>query len=188
MGIMATSSSILEIPKGNKQMRLITPYSDEEMIYDAEEHQYKLTLKYVKDKLGINLADHLNTAASDDPQVVAEYKLNQISNEVYSYIYAQNSNNEMQEFYAAKLEATRTIIKKAMLEQLSYELVSGSLSMFSGVNIKTGQIMDKKKLSEAVIGFRTKQELDRFIPELGIALTYQGQLVTPINFKFREDY
>ena len=166
----------------------ITPYSDDKMIYDAEAHQYRLTIGYVKEKLGIDLPQHLNTAASDDPQKVAEFRLEQVANEIYSYIYAQNSNNEMQEFYACKLESTRNIIRKAMLEQLSYELVSGALSMFSGVNIKTGQVIERKKLQEAIIGFNAKKELDMIVPELGIALTYQGQLLRPVGVDIRGDY
>lgn len=167
---------------------LITPYSDDKMIYDAEAHQYRLTLGYVKEKLGINLPEHLNTAQNDDPQKVAEYRLEQVANEVYSYIYAQNSNNEMQEFYASKLESTRKILMRAMLEQLSYELTSGAISMFSGVNIKSGQVIERKKLQEAVIGFNTQKELDKIVPELGIALTYRGQLLRPIGVDIRGDY
>ena len=169
-------------------MELITPYNDETMTYDNESHQYVLTLKYVKDKLGIDLPEHLNTAASDDPQRVAQYRLEQVSNEIYSYIYAHNSNNQVQEFFACKLESARVIIRKAMLEQLSYELVSGAISMFSGVNIKTGQIMDKKKLQDAIVGFNAQKELDKIIPELGWALTYQGQIMTPIGANIRGDY
>ena len=133
-------------------MELITPYSDEKMIYNQESHQYRLTLGYVFNKLGVNLAERVNTAPSDDPQKVAD------------------------------------IICKAMLEQLSYELVSGAISMFSGINVKTGQIMDRKKMQEAIIGFNAQKELDKIVPELGWALTYQGQIMTPIGMNIRGDY
>lgn len=169
-------------------MQFITPYDDETMVYDLEAHQYRLTLAYVKEKLGVDLPEHVNTAPSDDPQKVAEHRLEEIADEIYSYIYDHNSNSEMQEFYACKLESTRKIIRKAMLEQLTYELVSGAISKFSGINIKTGQIMERTKLKEAIIGFDAQKVLDRIVPELGVALTYQGQLLTPINMRFREDY
>lgn len=169
-------------------MQFITPYDNEQMTYDRSRHQYILTIGYVRDELGIDLPARLNVAQSDDPQKAAAYRLTQVSNEIYSYIYAHSSNAEMQEFYAAKLESTRTIIRDAMLEQLSYELVSGALSMFSGVNIKTGQQMDRQKLKEAVIGFDAQKMLDRVIPELGVALTYQGKFYTPTNFEYRKDY
>lgn len=169
-------------------MNFITPYDDNTMIYDMDSHQYRLTIGYVRDELGVDLPSRLNTAQSDDPQKVAEFRLKQVADEVYSYIYAHSSNAMMQEFYAAKLESTREIIRKAMLEQLSYELVSGALSMFSGINVKTGQVIDRQKMKDAVIGFNAQKVLDRIVPELGVALTYQGKFYTPTNIQFRVDY
>ena len=169
-------------------MQLITPYDDNTMIYDRRRHQYRLTLEYVEAETGVNLAEQLNTANSDDPQREAIFRLNQVSQEVYSYVYAKNSNHMMQEFYMAKLESTREVIRQALVDQLTYELTSGALAMFSGVNIKTGQQMDRQKLKDAVIGFNTQMTLDREIPELGVALTYQGKFYTPINIEFRKDY
>lgn len=169
-------------------MHFITPYDDEKMVYDYESHQYKLTLAYVKKSLGIDLPEHLNTAQSDDPQAVAQSRLDQISDEIYSYIYAHTNNEPVVELYACKLESTRNIICKAMKEQLAYELVSGSMAMFSGVNIKTGQVVDQEKLRKTIIGFNAQKALDRIVPEMGVALTYQGDLFTPIGFKYREGY
>lgn len=167
---------------------LITPYSDDTMTYDQDAHQYILTLQYVKDRLGVDLPERLNTAPSDDPQMVAQYKLRQISNEVYSYIYDHNSNNEAQEYFACKLESARSVIRDAMEEQLAYELVSGALSHFSGVNVKTGQVIEQDKLRQAIIGFNTQKKLSKIIPEIGIALIYQGHWMLPIGAKIREDY
>ena len=158
------------------------------MTYDIDKHQYILTLGYVKDRLGVDLPEHLNTAPSDDPQMVAQYKLEQISNEIYSYIYDHNNNNEAQEFYACKLESTRKVIRDAMIEQLTYEMVSGALSQFSGVNIKTGQVIEQDKLRKAIIGFNAEKILNRIVPDLGIALTYQGHLLMPMNQQIRGDY
>ena len=55
------------------------------MVYDLEAHQYRLTLAYVKEKLGVDLPEHVNTAPSDDPQKVAEHRLEEIADEIYSY-------------------------------------------------------------------------------------------------------
>ena len=167
---------------------LITPYNDETMTYDMDTHQYVLTLDYVKNELGIDLPSRLNTAESDDPQMAAQYVLKQVSNEVYSYIYAHNTNALAQEYYACKLESSRVVIRKAMIEQLSYELISGALANFSGVNVKTGLIMDRKGIERAIIGFNAKKALDGVIPEIGIALTYQGYWMMPMGANIREDY
>lgn len=169
-------------------MNLITPYSDDKMQYDIEDHQYYLTLEYVKDELGIDLVSRVNTSASDNPTAAAQYVLKQISNEIYSYIYAHNTNNMVQEFFACKLQSTRNIIRKAMLEQLSYECISGALANFSGVNVKTGLIMDRKGIENAVVGFNAKKVLDTIVPEIGVALTYQGQIFMPIGVNIREGY
>ncbi len=188
MGIKAKASSILAIPKGYKEMQTITPYSDETMTYDRDMHQYVLTIGYVKEKLGIDLPSRLNTAPSDDPQMVAQYRLEEVSNEIYSYIYAHSNNNAVQEYFACKLESTRVVIRKAMLEQLAYECISGAISQFSGVNVKTGHIMDRKGIEKAVIGFNAKKVLDSYIPEIGCALTYQGHWASPIGIDIRGDY
>ena len=169
-------------------MGLITPYDDETMTYDMDLHQYVLTLGYVKAKLGIDLPARMNTAQSDDPQATAQYQLEQISNEIYSYIYAHNTFMLAQEYYANKLESSRVVIRKAMLEQLSYECVSGALAKFSGVNVKTAQIMDRKGIEKAIIGFDAKKALDTVIPEIGVALTYQGHWSMPVNADIRGDY
>lgn len=170
-------------------MKLIKPYSDDKMIYDFDEHRYILTLEYVEDKTGVNLVEKLQTSASDNPQKVAEFFLDRVSSEIYNWIYQHNTNNTMQEYYLAKIESTRNIIRKAMLEQVMYMLTNGAISLYSGVNIVNGQIMDRKAMQNSSIGINVERILDTIIPEIGIAITYQGWLPYPINSDaIRSDY
>jgi len=49
-------------------------------------------------------------------------------------------------------------------------------------------IMDRKGIENAVVGFNAKKILDTIVPEIGVALTYQGQIFMPIGANIREDY
>lgn len=158
------------------------PKSDETMTYDFEEHRYILIPKYFLEKVGIDLSKVLNPGFSDQPQQLAQHYLEQISREMYSWIYQFNRDNEMQEFLLATNEFLRKIIRNAMVEQVLYNLRNGDLNMYSGVNVKNGQIMEQRLLVQAAIAPNAQRELNRIIPGVGVAITYQGQWMRPLNF------
>lgn len=170
------------------EVKFIKPYDDKAMVYDKDEHRYILTIAYVEEKTGLNLVEKLNTSASDNPQRVAHFFLDRISSTIYEWVYQHNANNTMQEFLMAKLESTRDTLKRAMLEQVMYVLTNGDLSLYGGVNVANGQIMDRKAMHNADIGINVERILNTIIPVIGIALTYQGHITTPIGLQIRSDY
>ena len=163
------------------------PYTDTEMTYDDAQHRYILTPEYVTTKTGIDLNAVLNPGFTTNPQQLVQHWLDQLSSEIYTWIYEQNANNVMQEYFLAKTPTLREYIKNAMLQQVLYVLKNGDLNMYSGVNVKTGQIMDKNLLVQVAIAPNAQRELNRIVPELGIAITYSGYLARPL-FKIREGY
>ena len=158
------------------------PYDDDTMKYDFEEHRYILTPKYLLDKIGIDLSLVLNPGFSDQPQKLVEHYLDQISAEVYSWIYQFNRNNDIQEFLLATNPFLRKTIRNAMREQVLYSLRNGDLNTYSGVNVKTGQILDQRLLVQSAIAPNASRELNRIIPGVGVAITYQGQWFVPCGF------
>lgn len=152
------------------------PYSADDMTYSTETHRYTLTNAYVLAKTGISLQQVLNPGMMSDPQQVSQFYLEQISKEIYEYIYETNSDNYKQEFLLAKHPALRKIIREAMLQQVLYVLKGGDLGFYNGVNIKTGQILDPRQLQQVGISPYAKRELNTQIPDVRVAITYQGDI------------
>lgn len=164
------------------------PFSDEQMKYDFEEHRYILTKEYVLKRSGIDLSKVLKPGFIDQPQQRVDNFLNQLSDEIYGWIYEHNADNDYQEYLLAKNPLLRNIIRNAMFQQVLYVLVNGDLNMYSGVNVKSGQIADQRKMVEAAIAPAAKRELNKIIPGIGLAITYQGTWLPPIGYCIREDY
>ena len=152
------------------------PYSADDMEYSTETHRYKLTNEYVLKVTGINLQEVLNPGMMSQPQQVSQNYLEQISKEIYEYIYETNDETLKQEYLLAKLPSLRKIIREAMLQQVLYVLNGGDLGLYNGVNLKTGQILDPRQLQQVGISPYAKRELNTQLPEIGVAITYQGKL------------
>lgn len=164
------------------------PYTDNDLIYDFDEHRYILTKEYVLNKTGIDLSLVLNPGYTSMPQKLAENFLDEISSEIYNWVYEHNANNLYQEYVMAKSPDFRNIIKRALLEQVLYILRNGDLRQYSGINLKTGNIIDPKLMKIKSISPNTQSELDKIIPGYGIAITYQGTIIVPANIEYRTDY
>ena len=164
------------------------PYSDEYMTYSLDDHRYTITSAYVLQKTGIDLSKVLNPGYSSQPQRLAEQFLDEISSEIYNWVYEHNQNNLYQEFVMAKSPDFRNYLQRALLEQVLYVLRNGDLLQYSGVNLKSGQIIDPSILTERAISINAKRELNKIIPGYGIAITYQGTIIVPPNIEYRKDY
>lgn len=188
-GLWVKEGMTLATLKNNKgeNMAQTYPYSNTEMTYNLTEHRYILTPEYVLSRTGIDLNTVLNPGFVTQTQQLAQNWLDQLSSEIYTWIYEQNANNVMQEFFLAKVPTLRDYLKNAMIQQVLYVLKNGDLNMYSGVNVKTGQIMDKNLLVQVAVAPNAQRELNRIVPELGIAITYSGYLARPM-FKVREEY
>ena len=157
------------------------PYSSDDMTYSTQTHRYTLTEGYVLDQTGISLNAVLNPGNMSQPQKVAQLFLEEISKDIYKFIYAQSNENDKQEYLLAKHPELRKIIREAMLQQVLYYQVNGRLRLYSGVNLKTGQILDPKQLQQAGISPSAKDELDKQLSDLKVAITYNGTFPILLN-------
>ena len=158
------------------------PLSDEYMNYDFEEHRYILTPKYVLDKLGIDLKMRLNMSGAYSEENLASAVLDQISREIYQYIYEQSNQNDFQEYMLAKTESGRKVIKDAMREQVLYFLANGDLSQYAGVNVAKGNVMPEFYVRN--ISPNAKKVLTRILKEIGTSIVFEGHY----PFIFKKDY
>lgn len=164
------------------------PYSDNAMDYKLEDHRYVLKAQYFWEKTGIDLHKVLNPAFSDQPQMLAEHWLDQISIDVYNYVYDCNADNPVQEYWLAKTPSLRDNLRDAMVQQAMYVLKNGDLNMYAGVDLKTGKVIQREVLTNCALSPNATRILNRIVPELGISITFQGKIVVPIGQCIRGDY
>ena len=155
------------------------PYSDDAMTYTERWHRYVLTQQAVRDHLGVDLGEQLNTRGAVDRAAAAQMFLNTISREIYAFIYSCGSQNVVQEYLAAKHPAARDILFEAMLEQVSYTLLNGDIAKLSGIDVRKGTAMDRKALSVSQIAPVAKEILSRPLDTVTPCLIYGG-----VSFRF----
>ncbi len=150
------------------------PYSDDAMLYSEKWHRYVLTQQAVRDHLGVDLDIRLNTRGAVDHAAVAPAFLNNVSRELYAYIYSCNVQNAVQEYLAAKHPAARDILFESMLEQVSYLLLNGDIAKLSGVDVRKGVVMDRKALAAAKISPVAIEILSKPLDTVTPCLIYSG--------------
>lgn len=139
------------------------PYDDDYMIYDFKAHRYILTELCVLNELGINLNVRLNLRKSVNAPAAIKQVLNQVSLQVYTYLFRHNDSKTIQ-WIAACCDSARDILKEAMKNQLLFYLSAGNLSRTS----------DKSK-RDIFIDIAAEAILNSTVEETGVPLTYIGQ-------------
>ena len=141
------------------------PYSDEYMIFKEETGRYVLTSKFIFDKYGIDLASQLNTRDAQNPQILADVFLEEVSDDIYNLIHEYGKNNDRQDFLIAKVPSLRTIIQKAMGQQFLYSRFNGLLAYDSN-----------KDVSAVAVCNKAVKTLMQTVPELGFCILYTGDM------------
>lgn len=147
-------------------MKFIKPYDDEEMVYDKEYHRYKLTQAGAKRVPDSTLFYGENI----------DYYLDDMSENVYQYIYdvAHSNNVGYIEFLLACQEQLRPYVKKMLIAQLKYDVVS------KGNDLTNDSLMDKENAA-VYYDRRVAPNVKTMITNLG--LDYVG----PFNIHLPSD-
>ncbi len=146
-------------------IRLIEPYSDTLLRWDAGSKRYYIT----EDALianGTNLRAKLAANRAADANAIINRVLNQATVMIYGYIHSFNTNNAAQDNIIARIPSMREIIFNALLFQAEYIAQRGILTR--SLNPET------RKLG---VDESAKDELNREITELGIPITYAGRYI-----------
>lgn len=142
---------------------MILPFNDNDLKYDKKKHRYILTQEYVQNVLGVNLENQIGTNSGVSATVIINSLLDNISSEVYNYLYMHNNTQTIQ-FIIAKCPSAREVIKEAMAKQALYMFYNGDLGFST--------IKDEKEMS---LNKYAKEILDnQEIIETGVTLTYAG--------------
>lgn len=132
------------------------PYDDGVMRYDRVTHRYVLTKEGVFQILGINLDDYIPVADTANQSRCADIALNEVSEDVYDYLYEDCMNIAWRRFELAKSPARRQDVQEMLLRQIRYVCQSGSLRDASGVNLPKNQYIDGFVLKERNVGRAVK--------------------------------
>lgn len=132
------------------EITITYPYDDEIMRYDFSKHRYILKKGGVLQELDINLDEYLPDFGGNKSKR-AELCLDEVSQDVYDYLYTDCANVPWREYELAKCPDLRDAIKEMLLRQVRYICTSGALRDFSGVNVAKGTFIDEKILDERAV-------------------------------------
>ena len=104
------------------------PYSDEYMTFDEMTGHYVLTSKFVLDRYGIELLEGINDRGSANTQIAVDAFLRQVSNVIYNFVHSYTVHEQRKDWIIAHDPRMRSVIQKAMGEQLVYMSMVGDLS------------------------------------------------------------
>jgi hypothetical protein len=159
------------------------PYSDKDMVYDYDKHRYILTEECVLRECRINLAAELRPTQSNNPADEVNAFLDEVSFEVYNFVFSHAFSKDVAEYRCAKNPGLRTPIKEAMLKQVRYKYVNGAIGDEAGINFQNGTAM---RLDD-IRGERTMSPYTVSILT-NAGLLYRGKMLVPAGVKFREGY
>lgn len=158
-----------------KQENKKYPHKDEIMDYDYVNHRYVLTKKGVLEQLGEDLDVILNSTGDVDPSTLADRVLRRVSQTVYLYIYKDSMGRDFLEYILATYPPLREWVREMLQAQLTYVLINGFVSDYSGVNIAKGHTIDPTYLRDrARIAPEVEEIAMQTVPGLGVCLKYLG--------------
>ncbi len=162
------------------------------MIYDTNTHRWYLDKSYILTQIGYDLDTIVKDINIPNSQTAVTYFLNNISEQIYEYVY---KHNQRQRAYLEYLMATdddaRYNIREAMMRQLRYIIRNGKIDEMVGVNMTYTTNKSFLPLEE-VRGERALHPdavniLNSPLQSTGLALTYRGYYNIP-NFNYRVGY
>lgn len=126
--------------------------------YDTDERMWILTIDEVSDKFDDDLVYMMKTEKK------ANAFLRELSTQVYEYMLSKLLNNsrpiilDILEHDTVKIQS----LKKALLKQYRYARVSGGnlIEAQSGINPKTGIVIDPDVIDRMTVGAGVKKSLD----------------------------
>lgn len=138
---------------------MIYPFDDTYMKYNRNTHRYTLTPQAAAELCNIDLNRELDASGLPNAGNLAERFLDNVSMQIYQYIYSFAYNVFAAERDLAKQPQLRQVIQYAMQYQLMYMVANGDISSISGINFRTGQQMDLNSLQKAQIAPMAKSIL-----------------------------
>jgi len=158
-------------------MNIQKPFNDENLQYDYDLHQYRLTLSYAKSKVGNSYQD----------DKIMENRLDDISNTIYDHIYSNsNTHNfkQTQVILACSIEG-RNLIKEALTRQLKADADNGynDINKQNPINFQSGGVIDRNEIRKNEISISAENILLNSSAFLdGYNIMCQAVIILPTAF------
>ena len=150
-------------------------YNDTYMRYDYDAHRYVLTTDYVTKRLNIDLVARINATGSIDRAQAPALLLDRASQNVYSWIYENGGDNDVQEWILGTDRQARRMLMDAMGEQVLYILANGDLGLAAGVDGATMSGVGQSLFAEARVAPNAKALLSRNLSAYGCPIIFLGR-------------
>lgn len=143
------------------------PRSDNLMFWDETKRRYILKEEAFRAYTGMDIRAMVNDSLGDVANIV-NYYFDNVSLKVYNYIYNNRSSFERRNAALTYSPTARNMIYRCLIEQTVYFITNGDISKFSGVNIKSGGVIERKFIRNATVSPDVIDILRNTpIPELG---------------------
>lgn len=143
------------------------PYTDNKMTWCPEKNRYILNETAFWAYTGMDVRGMVNDALGDVANIV-RYYFDNVSLKVYNYIHDHRSSFAKRDAALKYSPTARDMLYRCMIEQMVYFITNGDISKFSGVNIKSGSVIERKFIRNATVSPDVIDILRNTpIPELG---------------------
>lgn len=159
-------------------MQTILPFTDSSFVYNNETKRYTLTLDEVRNKLGVDLVQLVDSPYITDKNVAAQRILEQISSAIYYYIYSFNNDNLFQRYLLHCIPDARPMLKEAMLFQVEYIIRNGDINQYTWINSSHAHDIHDVRNDRAVSPYAI-QALMKPLTKTGMHVLYSGNFMYP---------
>ena len=144
------------------------------LILDTLHNMYVLDADFAMQELNIDFEEALSQSGQLYSSNAVKNMLLRVSRRVYGYIEAHATNSERMRGILNTSDKAKRPLEEAMLSQLEYMINNGDLMNESGVNTRTGQVIDRSKLKIASMSGDAIEILENSVLEDGCPIIYQG--------------
>lgn len=143
------------------------PCSDNLMTWSSLKNRYILKEDAFRAYTGMDVRAMVNDSLGDVANIV-NYYFDNVSLKVYNYIFNYRSSFNQRNAVLMYSPTARQMLYRCMVEQMVYFITNGDISKFGGVNLKSGQVVERKYIERATISPDVIEILRNTpIPELG---------------------
>jgi hypothetical protein len=151
------------------------PYSDNKMTWHPEKNRYILNEEAFRSYTGMDVRSMVNDGLGEVANIV-RYYFDNVSIKVYNYIFNYRSSFARRDAALKFSPTAREMLYRCMIEQMVYFITNGDVSKFSGVNLKSGSVIERKFIQRATVSPDVIEILQNTpIPELGgVSILFAG--------------
>lgn len=143
------------------------PFTDNRMTWVPEKNRYILNETAFRAYTGMDVRTMVNDGIGEVSNIV-NYYFDNVSLKIYNYILSHRSSFSIRDRALKYSPTAREMLYRCMIEQMVYFITNGDVSKFAGLNLKTGNVIERKFIRNATVAPDVIEILENTpIPELG---------------------